>query len=1179
MAANISISSDDGAQALSSRPTFRGVVTYPGNSVSGHTVTLLVNGSPAGSTTTDANGLWEIQASSLSAGIKSVSAELEIDLSASIQINVAPVVAIDPLPDPVIGGSLAWDVADGSGVVVATITGAEPTAECSLSPVGTWDLEDLGGGDFNVLSGSVEAPAGTNTLRFTQTLDGRPNSPLETAFTVTVTETEVDLPANLQVPNYAPPIFIGHPYKYTFATMSPTTGDAFAVASGTLPTGATFTSAGVLSMTAAQTSALVDGATYPFDIRVTNSAGTGVSSIPLRVMAPVAATSGRVAQIVSRIGGTQPAYVPNTHATEMQTEADDPAFECPTATPTHIAVASGSWSSTSTWDVGTVPATGSTVEIPAGKTVTYDVESDEEIVDIFGSGVFRLSRLVDLKLIVDSICMEENGGEFDWGNAGNYLPNSATLGKPRCDVIFKSTQAPLTTIRLGAMGHRGTKARWHGAPKETRVFATATIAAGAQSCIVTGNLANWRKDDNILFVATDNAGSSATDSQYTAASWTAVPPAATGTPNPTNYFMSWDKNPQKVNFKLSHDEVRPIDTLTDMGNDVWVVTWVTPLAWDHTRFDTTLLDGTVITDRPCVAMLSHSIRLSSYDPTVRQNRAHVMFMHTSDVDIRYVEFQDMGRTDTSPTLTRPSNACLSAVDFTTSLKDPNNVRGRYALHFHGGGPYFGEQMSVAKGNSFWAPTAQYPQPGWVLVGHNHRHAFEENVLYNFRGAGLVTERGNEIGQWLNNVIAWGRGDGFKTVFQKRSEHIENHNGHAGVGMECQARQILIQGNIVSSCHDGVVYLQTERNDATDSGRQPHHLSLRLFHPGAGNKNYSNNPLTLGTYGIEQAQIPDWNDNVFYGLDRGFYVAHRVDSDRADTTPMLSKRYRCYGVGLPFHVEAYSWNYTFRDFVWKNGLGGQCIRIQDKTHNFNFVNGATSGYATFQGTNANNAQSAIKGTNGRGHVCDVTGVPTNLEFLQEDFTGVTLSPSNGGYTGDQMYQNPSLHPLGEIDGPWQKLGNLRIYPRIAHILDSATELVVRSPTFTQDTTGQKTTESVVNALDGSPGFKVSGTITDTFGSRVWPEWYWWSPKADDGYYNYTQSIEYAAKLLQRNGAFQSGSTWKMPCYFREQDKFHGTDFTFRIDITLTSFATADLQANQWPNNTPVPPDALLLPEAI
>lgn len=131
------------------------------------------------------------------------------------------------------------------------------------------------------------------------------------------------------------------------------------------------------------------------------------------------------------------------------------------------------------------------------------------------------------------------------------------------------------------------------------------------------------------------------------------------------------------------------------------------------------------------------------------------------------------------------------------------------------------------------------------------------------------------------------------------------------------------------------------------------------------------------YGVEQAQIPEWQDNVVVGLTDGFFVAHRQYTAR--TLPMVAKRYHCIGVARPVHIQNYS------------GTGGPAIRYGDKTATFNHVNGYLRGYSRV---------ASIKGYNADGWFALIDHDCTDLARF--DVEQVTVSAA--------QYSDPTTHKL-------------------------------------------------------------------------------------------------------------------------------------------------------------------------
>jgi hypothetical protein len=70
-----------------------------------------------------------------------------------------------------------------------------------------------------------------------------------------------------------------------------------------------------------------------------------------------------------------------------------------------------------------------------------------------------------------------------------------------------------------------------------------------------------------------------------------------------------------------------------------------------------------------------------------------MFMHSDDVQVRWAEALNMGRTRQDPSLAASNHDILDRAGG-VSVMDPNNVRGRYPWHTHLAGPHFARKMVV-----------------------------------------------------------------------------------------------------------------------------------------------------------------------------------------------------------------------------------------------------------------------------------------------------------------------------------------------------------------------------------------------------------------------------------------------------------------------------------------------------
>ncbi|GAA0651441.1 hypothetical protein GCM10009424_30620 [Sphingomonas ursincola] len=883
--------------------------------------------------------------------------------------------------------------------------------------------------------------------------------------------------------------------------------------------------------------------------------------------------------------GGRAAVVPQSYHERVARDAFNPLFH-PIGDPlvptcsiyTHKAVKSGSWSDPTVWDVGTVP--GANAVVCSGEfDLVYDVLSDVLIKDIHinGRGSLSFSTSQRTRLWVDTLAVD---GRLVMGYDAEPIRDSGivTGGKrqPMCEVVFWASEAPLQTARLGlnTMG----AVRIHGARKEAHLQVDGSVMAGATSCALRQNAgqAGWKVGDEIMFVGTEWSSTSANDSQYA---------------GPTQYYMGDSQGApfsatQNAAFKNNQTEVR---TITEVSGRT--IRWTTPLAFNHLVEADTLPRGQAVVLYPVVAMLSHSIRFRTADATDTpwtgnlsdlQKRAHAMFMFSDDIQIRYGEFRNMGRTASDPSLNGPDGVTRYASAGTSQpITNVNNIHGRYAIHIHRTGAFFGRKQVVVQGCSAWAPTAERPIPGWAIVHHDSRAAIDECNVYNFRGAGIVSELGNETGQWIGNVVAWGRGDGFAVDWGRRAELWQNHNGHSGVGFESQARQILQQDNYVSGCRHGWLFMQ---QDANRLPRIPDGDSLRYRDPitlGGGSNVGGEYDLDNDTYGIEQAQVPDFFRNHAWDCSSAFWKAHQVNIDRADPTPFIFKECHWVNCNNAYNLINYTFHYYVYDSLWTGrGVGlGTAAALGAVMWNNSFINMKIRDFGVgfqdvaysiaYQGywheVDFQNVTTPFAGANNANFGVDPTTRAAWNIMGGAQVTGATTGISRvWSVTRDEDLPLPyPLAPFGpnsseRAANPCPPLGG---DPYVVLLGAQDTAL---TPT-------------------GTNQYSIRALVVDSLGYR----WHGDNQNQEDNLAlmtpkqsrpNVAPGWATGTDIARRNGVFNDAGTWKTRAWFPEVDRATGNHFLWYIDFTLSGFDAGFLAANTV-DPMATRPTLPLLPERV
>ena len=291
---------------------------------------------------------------------------------------------------------------------------------------------------------------------------------------------------------------------------------------------------------------------------------------------------------------------------------------------TATATQNGRWTDPETWG-GTLPVDGDIVRIPQGVAVTLASMLNARLETLRIDGTLRFSPADDTQLQVDTLvttCM----GTLEIGTQTDPIQPDASA-----KVVFID-DGPVSDPNLlsrGAVLMGATVI--HGAAKTHRAVISPHATQGDSVLNLTTTPSGWQAGDQLIITGTQ--------------------------PN----------NPES-------DEIRTISSINGTQ-----VTLSAALNLDHSAPKADL--------NVYVANTTRNVEFAS-ENTAIAHRGHIMFM-SANADIRYTRFTELGRTDkTTPLddfefLFPEDGAGDDAPD--TAVVTPlggNNIRGRYALHFH-----------------------------------------------------------------------------------------------------------------------------------------------------------------------------------------------------------------------------------------------------------------------------------------------------------------------------------------------------------------------------------------------------------------------------------------------------------------------------------------------------------------
>ena len=447
---------------------------------------------------------------------------------------------------------------------------------------------------------------------------------------------------------------------------------------------------------------------------------------------------------------------------------------------THTAVKNGAWFAASTWKGGKIPGANAKVVIPKGITVDYDSVSNTRLFGLRVDGQIDFATDTDTQMIIDTFVVSSHGtltiGTEDNPVRGNVQTKILIADNGAINKKWDPQQ-----LSRGIVSH-GT-VEIHGQAKTSHLRVAVDPSAGDKTLTLGEVPVNWQVGDRIILTGT----------QY----------VANGTQDEERTITSINGKRITLNKSLSYNHDTP-------RNDL----------------------------KAYVANQSRNVVVATEnaDKLPSNQRGHVMFMHSDNVDVRYAEFNELGRTDKSKLLddfkTTSGHAPKRILD---SKGNPitgarTNIRGRYALHLHRTGVSGDEKPAVLVGNSVVG------SPGWGIVQHDSHAVLENNLSYDVFGAGFVSETGNEIGAWRNNISIKNQGRS-----QNEKGGAYNHDlGFGGHGFWFQGRLVESEGNVAAGNSGSGLFYFHRGVDEIDPLSE--NLAIEAWAKGQNTINTSDSPI-------------------------------------------------------------------------------------------------------------------------------------------------------------------------------------------------------------------------------------------------------------------------------------------------------------------------------------------------
>jgi len=429
--------------------------------------------------------------------------------------------------------------------------------------------------------------------------------------------------------------------------------------------------------------------------------------------------------------------------------------------PTIFSVRTCNWSDPGTWSLGRVPTTGDVVSIDPGTTINYDINSTTAI----GTVVIQAAGSLNFRTDINTELMLTNLLVLSGGTLQIGTPTNPVAANVKAQVVFADVPIDTTTdpsqygnglIALGNVTIYG------AAMNQTFAALAAEPRAGALTLTLAQPVSGWRVGDRLELPDTRMLYSE----------------IAPGTSN-------------------AYASQRELITLAGISADGRTLTLSQPLQFDHLG----ARDGDgVLTFLPDVADLTRNVVFRSAN--INGVRGQTLFTGRANVDIHYAQFSGLGRT---------TNNFLDNTTYDSSGKVTHvgtNQTGRYSVNFDNlvgpTTPQSNGYQFTFQGNSVFCPLDPMPFR-WGIALHNSSYGLiQDNVLYNWAGAGIVADTGSEVGNVItHNLIT--RISGFVSTIQRADSRGYSDLAFEGSGLWFRGFTNSVRDNVVSEAYTGYTY--------------------------------------------------------------------------------------------------------------------------------------------------------------------------------------------------------------------------------------------------------------------------------------------------------------------------------------------------------------------------------------